>query len=175
MSPPTRSITSAMRLMMDSSRPASTACASGVGLRMPLGVRDETAERQRIHIAVRDQARALEDEGDLRVFGQVGVELGDDGRGEIQRAGLFIEAAGGFDLAHFLARGDVEAQPRLDQALFFEGGLEQVEPHGFFRQGRVGLALEAFEAGRREAVDGQHASAHGAAALSDSFRRRPDR
>ena len=60
---------------------------------------------------------------------------------------------------HFLAGGNVEAQPGFNQTFLLLGGLEEIEPHGFFREGRAGIALQALEAGGRETVDGQHGSA----------------
>ena len=69
--------------------------------------------------------------------GSIGVELGDHGGGDVQRAVFFIQAVGRFDLAHFLARRNVDAEACLDETLFFNGGFEQVEPGGFLGQGRV--------------------------------------
>ena len=163
MSEPTRSITSAMRLTMDSSRPASTAARWCWTAEVAFGVGDEAAERQRVDIAIGDQPRALEDEGDLRVLGQVGIELGDHRGGQIQRAGFLIEAAGRLDLAHFLARRHVDREEFLDLLFFRDRRLEQIEPDCV---GRHGLRRTLFAARQPERIrqeDAQHVE--GASAL----------
>ena len=123
---------------------------------MPLGIGDVAAERQRVGIAVGHQPRAFQNEGDLRVLGQLAIELGDDGGRQVQRTAFFIEPARGLDLAHLFARRHFDAQSGFDQALFVEGGLDQVQPDGVLVDRRFGRALDALETLLAEAVDGQH-------------------
>ncbi len=95
---------------------------------MALGVTGETPEGQGIRVAVGDQLANLEDESDLGILRQIGIELGDHGRGQIERTAFFIEPVGRLDLAHFLARRHIDAEVLLDQVLFRRAGLEQVDP-----------------------------------------------
>ena len=123
---------------------------------MPLGIGDVAAERQRVGIAVGHQPRAFQNERDLRVLGQVAVQLGDDGGRQVQRAAFFIQAARGLDLAHLFARRHFDAQSGFDQTLFVDSGFDQIEPDGVLIDGRFGRALDALETLLAEAVDGQH-------------------
>jgi hypothetical protein len=65
----------------------------------------------------------------------------------VQSAVLFIETVRGFDFAHFLARGDIDAQHPFDLVLLGRRGLEEIEPHGVVRQRFTGRYGEAVEAG----------------------------
>jgi hypothetical protein len=114
--------------------------------RMTFGVRDEAAERQRIHVTVRDQLDGRENERDLRALGKIGVELRDDRDRHVERAVFFVETVGRFDLAHLVARRHVDRQEALDLLFLARRGLEQVQPHGLGGDGRTGPQLESREA-----------------------------
>jgi hypothetical protein len=81
---------------------------------MALRIGDEAPDGQGIHVAIGDQAVAGQDEGYLRVFRQLGVELGDDSRGHVERAVFLVQAVRGFDFAHLLARRHVDREKFLD-------------------------------------------------------------
>ena len=99
-----------MRLMMDSSSPASSITAELHARRVCLRVSDEAPERQRIGVPIGDETRAGENERDLRALGQIRIELRDDGGRHVEGAVLFVQAVRRLDLAHLLARRHVDAE-----------------------------------------------------------------
>ncbi len=106
---------------------------------MALRVRNESADRDRVGVAIGDQPVADQDESDLGVLWLVGVQLGDDRHRHEKRALLFIKPVRGLDLPHFLPRGHVDVQRVLDELLLLGGGLEEVDPQRIRRQRRSRL------------------------------------
>ena len=117
-----------MRLTMASIRPREQRGGRGARRGMLLRIGDEALKGQRIGVAIGDQPAAGEDEGDLRVFRQIGVELGDDGDRHVERAVVLVQTVRRFDLLHFLARRHVDAERRLDQLLLGRRGLDEIDP-----------------------------------------------
>ena len=63
----------------------------------------------------------------------------DDGRHDVS-AGFLVDAAGGLDLRHLLARRHEDAQRLLHPRVFLARGMEQVDPDGGGRDAAVGPA-----------------------------------
>ncbi len=103
-----------------------------------------------------------QDERDLRASGRSESSLRDHGGGHVERAVFFVEAVRRFDLAHFVARRNVDAQETFDLLLFARRGFDEIEPDRLGRNGGAGTQLEAREALGLRDERAQHVGGSGA-------------
>ena len=123
---------------------------------MPLCIRNEIPEGAGINVAIGNQSLIAENESYRSAFGTCCIQFcSHRGRHE-QPAIFFIEPVGGFDLAHFLAGWNLDAQLLFDGALFLKTWLKEVYPYGMVWYALNPLGVSTCQAARVSDVGVQH-------------------
>src|SRR4051794_23875309 len=104
-------------------------------------------------IADGHQAIVGKDEADRRGARIAILDAVENADGHVESAALLVEAAGRFDLRHFLFGWHIHSDASLDQSLFFLGGLLEIDPGRILRNRGVRLDQASIASG---SVSTQH-------------------
>ncbi len=100
-------------------------CRAAARLAHPV---EEDGEGAGLIIPHRDQRLLGEDEGDIGQLRHIGFGMADHPRGHVARLSFGVDQLGGFEVAHFLARGDGDAKQLLDLRILLGRGVDHVDP-----------------------------------------------